>query len=241
MPRRPSGQLVSETLCRVRLVLFVLKIFTADLSVDQAGVVPQNFINSADTPVHSPKHSRPRLERSSSGGSIIRVRDLTLLVPQVPEGYVPPPSPELHRVNQVDLIEQLRSMMDGMLVEKLSAQKTEIVSSLQGSVDEVRAGIEEERAERAAVQEKLEERIVALESPKGSALHLRVVEWWLKSSQKEHVCVIGFTDKEPRLKPPAIDLVTTALKYVLSVNYVMEERVGTIPIVVLGSSSRVML
>lgn len=79
--------------------------------------------------------------------------------------------------------------MDGMLTEQLNAQNTEIVSSLQGSSDEVRTGLEEERAERVAAQEKLEERIAALESSKRSVCIFVWMEWWLEwHAERASVC-----------------------------------------------------
>ena len=129
--------------------------------------------------VHSPERKTARTERHELSpapigeGEAPALQTRSLLVPQVPDGYVAPrllapPLPVRQQQPQNDLLTQMRSMMDQLLDEKLSQQSSSLSAALTSSIEEVRSEIVAERAARESAQSAFETRLSNLEAASAS-------------------------------------------------------------------------
>ena len=118
-----------------------------------------------------------------------------LLVPQVPE-FVLSPLPPVPPVAsappglQVDLMAQMRYMMEEVLDRKLTAQSYQLSSSFQASLSVVKSGLAAESVERKAEQKKIVERLAALETSNSSQA-ASAPQNGGNSPQDPCLCVVG--------------------------------------------------
>ena len=121
---------------------------------------------ASDSSSHLPTFGQPSCFVESS-----------LLVPQVPEGYVVPSRSTLPTVpalpgfsaspgsssDSADMPAQMRVMMEQVVSQKLTEQTQTLTQSFQVSIDSVRSDLEKEKTERLEAQKSLQERMAALE------------------------------------------------------------------------------
>ena len=129
---------------------------------------------------HSPERKTARTERHELSPDSIgeaespALQTRSLLVPQVPEGYVaprllaPPLPVRQQQQPQNDLLTQMRSMMDQLLDEKLNQQSSSLSAALTSSIEEVRSEIVAERVARESAQSAFETRLSNLEAASAS-------------------------------------------------------------------------
>ena len=166
-PSAPASQIAEVAIALAEHASEAL-IAQQQLAIPQnTSVFVANSIQSSPTVAKSPDHTRQRTVEPSCFQSSVQ-----MLVPQVPENYVLPSVPPLPSGSSgssgqpapVDLMAQMKKMMEEVLDQKLAAQNSELSSAFQVSLDAVKSDLNAETVARVAAQQKTDERLAALEA-----------------------------------------------------------------------------